>query len=70
VRSDGRVLTSKHLISEGFSYIVTLSDGTKMLAKLIKTHPSLDLALLSIVSQESPTFTAGRFINSQASIRQ
>jgi len=70
IRSDGAILTSKHLIGEGFAYTITLSDGTKLPAKLIKIHPTLDLALLSIVTQDSPSLSVGEFITSQARVRQ
>lgn len=70
IRSDGMILTSKHLVSEKFIYTITLSDGTKLPAKLVKIHPILDLALLSIIAKDLWSLPVGKFITSQASIRQ
>ncbi|MEI6712076.1 MAG: trypsin-like peptidase domain-containing protein [bacterium] len=52
VRSDGVILTSKHLTNEEFTYTIEFQDGTKMPARLLKTHPTLDIALLSIMTDK------------------
>jgi len=71
VRSDGIILTNKHLIGEWFVYSIELNDGTQISAKLVKTHPSLDLALLSLMpDMPPPSLPVWIFINSQAHVRQ
>lgn len=70
VSPEGIILTNKHLTGEWLSYIIEFHDGTKVSAKLLKTHPSLDLALLSIVSDTSLSLPVGTFINSEAMLRQ
>lgn len=70
IDASGIILTNKHLISEWFTYSIELDDGTKTSAKLLKVHPTLDLALLSIISEEPLTLATWTFINSQASVRQ
>lgn len=69
VRSDGIILTNKHLIGEGFTYTIELSDTTKISAVLFKLHPTLDLALLKIVSEKPLSLPVGEFITSQAGVR-
>lgn len=66
VDSRGIILTSKHLVSEWFTYTIEFQDGTKMPAKFLKSHPTLDLALLSIISDKTLSLPVGNFINSQA----
>ncbi len=71
VRSDGIILTNKHLIGEWFVYSIELDDGTKISAKLVKTHPSLDLALLSLMPNiPPPSLPVWIFINSQANVHK
>jgi S1-C subfamily serine protease len=70
VWSDGLILTSKHLVSPWLSYVITLQDGMKYSAILVKNHPSLDLALLSIIATTKLSLPVGEFINSHVGIRQ
>lgn len=70
VDPSGIILTSKHLVNEWFTYTIELQDGRKMAAKLLKIHPILDLALLSIISDTHVSFPVGKFIASQAHIYQ
>ncbi|MFA6080280.1 MAG: trypsin-like peptidase domain-containing protein [Candidatus Gracilibacteria bacterium] len=69
VRSDGIVLTNKHLVEEGFTYTIEFQDGTKMPAQVSKIHPTYDLALLTLLSDIPLTLPVGKFINSQANVR-
>lgn len=69
VRSDGVILTNKHLISEGYIYSVELHDGVKISAKVIKIHPTLDLALLSLIADKPLSLPVGIFINSQTHVQ-
>lgn len=70
VQSTGLILTSKHLISPWFTYMITLDDGRQLPATVVKSHSSLDLALLSLVSDTPLTLPVGKFIHSQTSIQQ
>ena len=69
VQSDGIILTNKHLTSEWFTYTIQLNDTTKMSAIVIKSHPTLDLALLKIVSDHPLSLPVGVFVTSQAGVR-
>lgn len=70
VSSSGMILTSRHLITKWFVYSITLNNGTILPAHFVKSHPSLDLALLAITSDTPLSLTVGTFINSQANVRQ
>ncbi len=69
ITPDGMILTSKHLLWEGFWYIITLSDGSSYPARLLKEHPVKDLVLLQIVSNTKLFLPVWTFIDSQAGIQ-
>lgn len=49
VSKDGLILTNKHVVSEkNAEYAVFTNDGKKYTAKVLATHPTLDIALIKI----------------------
>ncbi len=52
ISPDGYIVTNNHVIEEGKSFKVTLSDHREYDAKLIGSDPSTDLALLKIIGSE------------------
>lgn len=68
VSGNGFVITSKHLLWEWLWYTVTLSDNISYPARVIKEHPTKDLALLQIISDTKHSFPIGTFGNSHTRI--
>ncbi len=56
ISSDGYIVTNNHVVKNAKSVFVTLSDGSKLPAKIVGTDPSTDLAVLrSSATSPSPT---------------
>lgn len=48
IDNDGHILTNNHVVAEGSSYQVVLSDGSKVDAELVGADSSTDLAVLKV----------------------
>lgn len=59
VSEDGYLVTNNHVIENGSSFSVVMSDGSELDAKLIGTDPKTDLAVLKV--DEDRTFTYVEF---------
>ncbi len=61
VSPDGWVLTNNHVVERGARFRVGLLDGRELLAKVVGTDPSSDLAVLKLETKERlPWATMGR----------
>ncbi len=61
VSPDGYVLTNNHVVERGARFRVGMVDGRELIAKLIGTDPSSDLAVLKLVTHERlPAVPIGR----------
>jgi S1-C subfamily serine protease len=61
VSPDGYVLTNAHVVERGARFRVGLLDGRELLAKVVGTDPSSDLAVLKLEEKEAlPYATMGR----------
>jgi S1-C subfamily serine protease len=61
VSPDGYVLTNAHVVERGARFRVGLLDGREVLAKVVGTDPSSDLAVLKLEAREPlPFATMGR----------
>ncbi len=61
VSPDGWVLTNNHVVERGARFRVGLLDGRELLAKVVGTDPSSDLAVLKLDTKEKlPFVTMGR----------
>ncbi|HET7755518.1 MAG TPA: trypsin-like peptidase domain-containing protein [Anaeromyxobacteraceae bacterium] len=58
VSPDGYVLTNNHVIERGVRFRVQLADGRELLAKVVGTDPSSDLAVLKLDTRERMPFVA------------
>jgi S1-C subfamily serine protease len=56
VSPDGYVLTNNHVIERGVRFRVQLADGRELLAKVVGTDPSSDLAVLKLETRERMPF--------------
>ena len=56
VSPDGYVLTNNHVIERGARFRVQLADGRELLAKVVGTDPSSDLAVLKLETRERMPF--------------
>jgi serine protease Do len=59
VRSDGFILTNRHVISSGGSLTVALADGRQFDGTVVGTDPAHDLAVVKIDATGLPTLTLG-----------
>ena len=61
VSPDGYVLTNNHVVERGARFRVGLLDGREIIAKVVGTDPSTDLAVLKLETKERlPFATMGR----------
>ncbi len=61
VSPDGYVLTNNHVVERGARFRVGLLDGREIIAKVVGTDPSSDLAVLKLETKERlPFVTTGR----------
>ena len=61
VSPEGYVLTNNHVVERGARFRVGLVDGRELIAKLIGTDPSSDLAVLKLETRERlPSIPIGR----------
>jgi S1-C subfamily serine protease len=61
VSSDGYVLTNAHVVERGARFRIGLLDGRELIAKVVGTDPSSDLAVLKLEAKEPlPYATLGR----------
>jgi S1-C subfamily serine protease len=59
VRSDGYILTNRHVVSGGGDLTVELADGRQFSGTVVGTDPQHDLAVVKIDSSNLPTLTLG-----------
>ena len=60
ISADGYVLTNNHVVEQAEEIIVRLSDRRELVAELIGSDPSSDLALLKVEAEGLPVVTLGR----------
>ncbi|TPW29429.1 Do family serine endopeptidase [Martelella alba] len=56
VSDDGYIVTNNHVVKEGDSFSVVMSDGTEYDAKLVGTDPRTDLAVLKVDADKKFTY--------------
>lgn len=59
ITGDGYIVTNNHVIESATDIEVTLSDKTKLKAKLVGTDPSTDIAVIKVESKNLPSITFG-----------
>ena len=59
ISADGYVLTNNHVVEQAEEIIVRLSDRRELVAELIGSDPSSDLALLKVEAEGLPVVTLG-----------
>ena len=57
--TDGYIITNNHVVEDGSTFEVALSDKRKLFARLIGTDPSTDLALLRVTARNLTPLTYG-----------
>ncbi|MGB9589322.1 MAG: trypsin-like peptidase domain-containing protein [candidate division WOR-3 bacterium] len=63
ISQDGYVLTNEHVIHEGDSIVITLSDGRSYKADLVGSSERIDVALLKVKAAGLPAVTFGNSDN-------
>ena len=56
ISDDGFLVTNNHVVSDGAAFVVVLSDGTELDAKLIGKDPRTDLAVLKVDDKRKFTY--------------
>ncbi|MDE1186249.1 MAG: Do family serine endopeptidase [Pantoea sp.] len=56
ISDDGYLVTNNHVVSDGAAFVVVLSDGTELDAKLIGKDPRTDLAVLKVDDKRKFTY--------------
>ncbi|MFK7935967.1 MAG: S1C family serine protease [Saprospiraceae bacterium] len=59
VSSDGYIITNHHVVDDGRSFTVTLSNNRELSANVVGTDPTTDLALLKVDARNLPTVSFG-----------
>lgn len=52
ISEDGYIVTNNHVVNDGSAYVVVMSDGTELPAKLVGTDPRTDLAVLKVEAKD------------------
>jgi serine protease Do len=56
ISEDGYIVTNNHVVSDGAAFVVVMSDGTELNAKLIGKDPRTDLAVLKVDDKRKFTY--------------
>lgn len=56
ISEDGYLVTNNHVVSDGAAFVVVLTDGTELSAKLIGKDPRTDLAVLKVDDKRKFTY--------------
>jgi serine protease Do len=56
ISEDGYLVTNNHVVSDGAAFVVVLTDGTELDAKLIGKDPRTDLAVLKVDDKRKFTY--------------
>lgn len=56
ISEDGYLVTNNHVVSDGAAFVVVLSDGTELDAKLVGKDPRTDLAVLKVDDKRKFTY--------------
>lgn len=59
VSEDGYIITNHHVVDDGRSFAVTLSNNRELKAEVVGTDPTTDLALLKVEARNLPTVDFG-----------
>ncbi|MCH9625181.1 MAG: Periplasmic pH-dependent serine endoprotease DegQ [Chlamydiales bacterium] len=59
VSKDGYIVTNNHVVEKAEKLQVTLSDGKKVIAKIIGTDPQTDLAVIKVEGEDHPFLDFG-----------
>ena len=59
IRPNGVIVTNQHVVAKATKVVVTLPDGTDMLAKVLGEDPLTDIAVVKVERQNLPTMPIG-----------